>query len=174
HRYLAGLPVIARGDQLSYRAGKFWRRHRIGLTMSGLAALALATGMVITIREARIAEEQRVLAAQHFASVRKLADTFIFQVHDAIKDLPGATPARNLLVSTASSYLDTLAKQAGNDRGLQRELAEAYARLGDVQDEPGAQNAGQAQAAAASYAKALMLFQTVAQSAPTDAKLLYD
>src|SRR5581483_5996278 len=35
HRYLAGLPVIARGDQLSYRAGKFWRRHRIGLTMSG-------------------------------------------------------------------------------------------------------------------------------------------
>jgi len=171
-RYLAGLPVIARGDRWSYRAGKFWRRHHMALTMSGLVAIALLASLFGTIREARIAEAQRVLAAQHFASVRHLADTFIFQVHDAIRDLQGAAPARDLLMSTALSYLDTLAKQAGSDRGLQRELAEGYARLGNVQGEPSEQNTGQAQAAVASYTKALALFQALGPAGRTDATVL--
>ena len=171
-RYLAGLPVIARGDRLSYRAGRFWRRHRLAVTAAGLVAIALVGGLLVTLRQARIAREQRALAAQHFASVRQLAHAFIFQVHDSIKDLPGATPARDLLVSTALSYLDTLAKQAGSDRGLQRELAESYDRLGDIQGQPGRQNSGNSTAAIASYSTALRLFEAVATSGPADAGVL--
>ena len=171
-RYLAGLPVIARGDRLSYRAGRFWRRHRLAVTATGLVAIALVGGLLVTLRQARIAREQRALAAQHFASVRQLAHAFIFQVHDSIKDLPGATPARDLLVSTALSYLDTLSKQAGSDRGLERELAESYDRLGDIQGQPSHQNSGDAAAAIGSYSRALTLFEAVAGSGPADAAVL--
>ena len=170
-RYLAGLPVIARGDRLSYRARKFWRRHRVAVTVAGLVGVLLLTGLLVTLREARIAEEQSALAAQHFASVRKLANTFIFQVHDSIKDLPGATPARDLLVTTALSYLDTLAGQAKADRGLQKELAESYVRLGDIQGGPSGPNTGHDKAAVGSYAKALALYETLARAAPTDTAL---
>jgi serine/threonine protein kinase len=171
-RYLDGLPVIARGDRLSYRAGKFWRRHRLGVTVTGLVAAVLAGGLLITLREARIAEQQSALAAQHFASVRQLANTFIFQVHDSIKDLPGATAARDLLVSTALKYLDTLASQAKSDRGLQKELAQSYARLGDVQGKMYSPNTGQDKAAIASYSKALALYEALEHSDPADSSVL--
>ena len=171
-RYLAGLPVIARGDRLSYRAGKFWRRHRLAVTVTGLVAAVLVGGLLITLREARIAEQQSARAAQHFASVRSLANTFIFQVHDAIKNLPGATPARDLLVSTALKYLDTLAAQAKLDRGLQRELAQSYARLGDVQGKQYSANTGHDKAAIASYSKALALYEALEHSGPADSGML--
>ncbi len=171
-RHLAGLPVIARGDRLTYRAGKFWRRHRFSLTAAGLVAVALLAGLLITLREARIAEEQRALAAQNFESVRGLANTFIFQVHDAIKDLPGATPARDLLVSTALRYLDTLSRQPSPDRAFQRELAAAYARLGDVQGQPNSQNSGHDKAALGSYSKALSLYEALARADPNDTTVL--
>jgi eukaryotic-like serine/threonine-protein kinase len=171
-RYLAGLPVIARGDRLSYRAGKFWGRHRLGVTATGLVVLVLVGGLLITLREARIAEQQSALAAQHFASVRQLANTFIFQVHDSIKDLPGATPARDLLVSTALKYLDTLAGQARSDRGLQKELAQSYARLGDVQGKVNSPNTGHNKAAIASYSKALALYEALEHSGPADSSVL--
>jgi tetratricopeptide (TPR) repeat protein len=140
--------------------------------MSGLVGMALVASLLLTIREVRIAEAQRLLAAQHFESVRQLADTFIFQVHDAIRELPGAAPARDLLVRTAVSYLDTLAKQAGSDHALQRDLAEAYARLGNVQGEPSAQNTGQARAAVASYSKALAFFEALGPAGAADATVL--
>jgi serine/threonine protein kinase len=171
-RYLAGLPVIARGDRLSYRAGKFWRRHRLGVTVTGLVVAVLLAGLLVTLRAARIAEEQSALAAQHFASVRSLANTFIFQVHDSIKDLPGATPARDLLVSTALQYLDTLAGQARSDRGLQRELAQSYARLGDIQGKANSANTGHDKAAIASYSKALSLYEALEHTGPADSTLL--
>jgi serine/threonine protein kinase len=171
-RYLAGLPVIARGDRLSYRAGKFWGRHRLAVTVTGLVVAILVGGLLITLREARIAEQQSALAAQHFASVRKLANTFIFQVHDSIKDLPGATPARDLLVSTALQYLDTLAGQARSDRGLQRELAQSYARLGDVQGKVNSANTGHDKAAIASYSKALALYEALERADPADTTVL--
>jgi eukaryotic-like serine/threonine-protein kinase len=171
-RHLAGLPVIARGDRLSYRTQKFWRRHRLAVVATGLAGVVLLAGLLITLREARIAEQQSALAAQHFASVRKLANTFIFQVHDSIKDLPGANPARDLLVSTALSYLDTLAGQAKSDRGLQRELAQSYARLGDIQGRPSSPNTGHDKAAIASYSKALALYGQLAPASSTDGAVL--
>ena len=42
---------------------------------------------------------------------------------------PGTTKAKELLVPTAREYLDNLARSAGSDRDLPRELAEAYERL---------------------------------------------
>jgi tRNA A-37 threonylcarbamoyl transferase component Bud32/tetratricopeptide (TPR) repeat protein len=173
-RHLAGLPVQARGDQFSYRAGKFLRRHKIEIAAAAVLVVTLLGGVFASLREARIAEQQRVLAEQqsqraerHFSSVRKLADTFVFQVHDAIKDLPGSTAARELLVTTALEYLNTLAGEAGNDRELQQDLAAAYEKVGDIQGQAyGQANVGEPRLALDSYAKAIALLEPIVAADP--------
>ena len=44
-RHLAGLPVVARKDTFTYRAGKFVRRHRVAVA-SGTTALVLLLGFI--------------------------------------------------------------------------------------------------------------------------------
>ncbi|HEY2780634.1 MAG TPA: protein kinase [Steroidobacteraceae bacterium] len=170
-RYLSGLPVIARGDQLSYRAGKFLRRHRIELAAAGLVAGSLIAGLAVSLYETRIANQQRARAERHFASVRSLANTFMFQMDDAISDLPGATEARELLVKTALTYLDTLSKEPGSDPALQLELAQAYGKVADIQGQTNSQNTGHAHAAVDSYSKAIALLTPLVAAGAADAKV---
>ena len=65
-----------------------------------------------------------------------------------------------------------MSKEPGSDRGLQKELAAAYAKLGDVQGLPNNQNSGQDKAALLSYAKALSLYEDLAQAEPDDVTVL--
>ena len=103
------------------------------------------------MREARIAEAQRARAERHFQSVRKLADTFMFRVHDAIEPLPGSTEAREILVSTSLEYLNTLAPEAVDDPELQLDLAKAYSKVAAIQGQAFAANMGRAPEAIASF-----------------------
>jgi eukaryotic-like serine/threonine-protein kinase len=174
-RYLDGRPVVARGDQLGYRAGKFVRRRKLEIAAAALIGVTLLGGVVVSVRQARIAEEQRLQAEQqreraerHFASVRKLADAFMFQVHDAIEELPGATTARELLVNTALEYLNTLAKEASGDLGLQQELGNAYRKVANIQGQAYGQNKGQPREALESYTKSVSLLQPVVAADPSN------
>ena len=170
-RHLTGLPVAARGEQFTYRAGKFVRRHRLELAAVAFVGVALLSGIVLASREARIANQQRARAERHFASVRALANTFMFQMDDAIRDLPGATAARELLVKTALKYLDTLSKESGTDRNLQLELAKAYEKVGDIQGQAYAPNTGKPQAALESYNQAIALLVPLAAANPADTQV---
>jgi tetratricopeptide (TPR) repeat protein len=172
HRYLQGLPVIARGDHFSYRAGKFLRRHRLQLAAAVVVMLTLVGATVFSLREARIAEVERARAEKHFRSVRDLADTFMFKVHDAIAPLPGSMEARSLLVETALRYLNTLTSESGDDPGLQLELANAFLKVGDAQGEAYSANAGKQREAVASYRKAAELAEHVLGSDPDNLRAL--
>ncbi|HEY6183839.1 MAG TPA: hypothetical protein VIW67_16440, partial [Terriglobales bacterium] len=132
-RHLQGLPVTATPDSISYRMNKFARRHQVGLAATVLIMIAIASGVAATVREARIAASNERRAERRFNDVRKLANSLMFEIHDSIQDLPGATQARKLLISRALQYLDSLAQESGGDPSLQRELAAAYARVGDLQ-----------------------------------------
>ncbi len=100
-RHLENIPVSARNDTVWYRTRKFAARHRAGVSASALVILAIVTGLIVTLREARIARFQSARAERRFNDVRKLANSLMFEVHDSIKDLPGAMPARKLLVNRA-------------------------------------------------------------------------
>ena len=82
---------------------------------TALLILSLAGGLIATAREARIAREQRARAEHRFNDVRKLANSLLFDVHDSIQNLPGATPARQMIVQSALTYLDSLAKESSGD-----------------------------------------------------------
>ncbi|HEX5228565.1 MAG TPA: protein kinase [Bryobacteraceae bacterium] len=165
-RHLEGLPVSARPDTLAYRGSKFVRRHKWAVMAAGLAVLALLGGLVATLRETYIARTERALADQRFNDTRRLANSMLFEVYDAIEHLPGATPARKVLVERATEYLDKLANEARGDLSLQRELAAAYERVGDVQGGFREANLGDTAGFIASYRKALAIREAVLRGDP--------
>jgi serine/threonine protein kinase len=168
-RFLAGHPVLARKDTLAYRAGRFVARHRVGTAAAALGALALSTAAAIAVQEARVARAERAASERHFQEVRELAGSFLFEFHDAIKDLPGSTPARRLVVRRALEYLEKLSDVRSDDPGLRRELAEAYARVARVQGGLFDSNLGDTQGARETLSKALAIREALVREDPGNA-----
>ncbi len=146
-RYLDGLPVAARPSTWAYRAGKLVARHRIAAVAGVLVVASIAGGTTAAVYQARRAERR-------FDQVRGLANAFVFDVHDRIASLPGATEARRAIVQTALTYLENLRDEAAGDASLAGELAAAYERIGAVQGHPLSSNLGEPDAALESYARA--------------------
>jgi tetratricopeptide (TPR) repeat protein len=159
--HLEGRPVAAVKGSWRYQARKFVARHKIGVATTAAVVIALAAGVGATVREARIAAANERRAEERFNDVRKLANSLMFELHDSIQDLPGATNARKLIVERAVEYLDSLVQESRGDPSLQRELAGAYKRIGDVQGGPFAANVGDTTAALKSYQKALEIRQSL-------------
>ncbi|HEX8619557.1 MAG TPA: serine/threonine-protein kinase [Thermoanaerobaculia bacterium] len=149
-RHLASLPIAARPESRRYRAGKFVRRNGWRLGAAAAVVLVLLAGVVGTLWQARRAERR-------FDEVRSLANTVLFRIHDEIRDLPGSTPAREVLASTALEYLNNLSNDAQNDPSLQMELGAAYEKVGDVLGNPGNSNLGRTDEAVRSYERSLQL-----------------
>ena len=146
-RHLDRLPILAAPDAWTYRTGRFLARHWLGVGATAAVILALVAGGATTWWQARRAERR-------FNDVRHLAHTFMFDVHDAIAKLPGSTEARRLLVANALVYLDSLAREAGGDPSLERELATAYEKMADVLGRPNTPNLGDVHGALTAYRKA--------------------
>jgi non-specific serine/threonine protein kinase/serine/threonine-protein kinase len=170
-RHLEGQPVIARGDTFGYRAGKFIQRHKAGVGAAVLIVLSLIAGLIATIWQARRAQQQQARAERRFNDVRKLANSYLFEFHDAIAELQGTTQVRALVVKRALEYLDSLAQEASDDRSLQQELAAAYLKVGDVQGRPGHASLGDKEGALASYRKALAIYESLAAAGANDETL---
>jgi eukaryotic-like serine/threonine-protein kinase len=85
-----------------------------------------------------------------------------------VAKLLGATELRRAMVERSLAYLDSLAGDAADDVGLQKELAGAYVRLGDVAGRQDIANVGDPQTAATSYGKAEALLRHVIAADPGD------
>jgi eukaryotic-like serine/threonine-protein kinase len=170
-RHLAGLPVMARKDTFGYRTAKFFQRNRPAVFAGALVFVALVAGIIGTSWQARVARQERARAEQRFDDVRRLANAALFELHDAIRDLPGSTPARQLLVSKGVEYLDKLSRDAGGHPQLERELAGGYVKVGDLQGRPHNANLGDTAGALASYRKAIATYEALGAAASTDQTL---
>jgi tetratricopeptide (TPR) repeat protein len=170
-RYLDGRPILARADTIGYRVAKFCRRNTALTVAAALVLVTLMAGIIGVFWQARIAHREKAVAERRFNEVRELANSFLFEVYDAIRDLPGSTPARKLIVDRALQYLDRLEKEASKDRSLQRELAVAYERVGDVQANPRNANLGDTAGGLASYRKALAIRQSLLAVDPNDRRI---
>jgi len=91
-RFLNGLPVTARPDTRRYRAGKFIRRHRLGLAAWSAVGLSLIVGLIGTASQARVAEHAA-------AKEREVKDFLVglFQVSDPNESRGREISARELL-----------------------------------------------------------------------------
>ncbi len=145
-RHLALIPVRARPDSRLYRAARFVQRHRAGVVACGLILFAVLFGAVATSLQARKAEYRAT-------QVRTLATTLLTDLDLALRDLPGATRARELVAGTALLYLDSL-DLGSQDTAWQLERARAYDLLARHQGDPHFDNLGRLSDAMASYQRA--------------------
>jgi eukaryotic-like serine/threonine-protein kinase len=180
-RHLEGLPVVARKATLSYRAAKFVRRNTVAVAAAGVISLIVIVGIAATGWETHVARGERARAEaagaraeRRFNQVRKLAHSVLFDYNEAIQDLPGSMPVRERLVKDALEYLDSLAGEANDDPSLQRELATAYEKVGDVQGRTLRANMGDTAGAKDSYRKALRIRETLAAANPKDSSARSD
>ena len=146
-RHLDNRPVVAAPDSMLYRSRKFVERHQRLVLATAVTVMVLAGGLLY-------AERQRRLAEQRLQEVRQLANRFVFDVHDAVRELPGSTKARRLIVSTALEYLERLSADAKGDSSLARDLAAGWLRIGDVQGWVLGSNLGDTEGAQRSYVRA--------------------
>ena len=167
-RFLRDQPITARPPTAAYQLRKFARRHK-PLVIAAAASLVILVAALVAVSVSLVQTARARDAAQRrFDQVHTLARTFIYDVHDDIANLPGATRARQNLVDTALRYLDSLADEAEHDRDLLLDLAKAYDRIGDVQGNPDTPNLGDLPGALASYTKALDLRRRLVARAPGD------
>jgi non-specific serine/threonine protein kinase/serine/threonine-protein kinase len=165
--YLAGRPVTAVQPTNLYRLGKWVRRNRLPVSIGGLVALLLLAAGLAVVWQMHVARRERAVAERRFNDVRKLANSILFEFHDPISRLSGATDVRRLMVARATEYLDSLAGDGpGSDVALQLELASAYTRLGDIQGNPNRANLGDAKGALTTYKKARAILEAVLRTAP--------
>ena len=161
-RHLEGLPVAARAGTWAYRAGKFVRRRRGVVTAAAIVLATLSAATVVSLQQARRAERR-------FAEVRHLANSLLFEVDERIQGLEGATAARELIVSRALQYLDSLSREADDDVGLSRELAAAYMKIGAIQGSIRGPNLGRPRDGIESYGKARQILERLIASGQDDA-----
>ncbi len=126
--FLENRPVRARAGNAWYRARKFVRRYWVPVTASAVAVIGLSTGLYVANRERSIAE-------QRFLQVRQLANK-VFDIDVAIRNTPGTTKARQLIVSTSLEYLQKVGAEARGDKDLVLEIGSAYVQLAHVQGVP--------------------------------------
>ena len=125
--YLESRPIRARKGDTWYRARKALRRHWLPVVAATLAVAGLSGGVLV-------ANRQRAIAQRRFSEVHQLANVFLYDFERSIRDVPGTLDARNLVASTGQRYLRQLAMESGRDPTLDREIAEGYERLADIQD----------------------------------------
>jgi tetratricopeptide (TPR) repeat protein len=167
-RHLQQQPVLARKDTLGYRSAKFIGRNKVAVAAGALVLFSLIAGIIATSWQAQRATREKARAERRFNQVRTLANSVLFDYHDAIKALPGATKVRERLVKDALTYLDSLASEAQDDPALQRELAAAYERVGEVLGGSSGGNLGDAPGAVAAQKKALRIREVLASANPRD------
>jgi eukaryotic-like serine/threonine-protein kinase len=127
-RYLTGLPVVARKDTFSYRAGKFARRHKAGVAILALLvgfAIALA---VLVVRIARERDRANQAAARAEAVTQSLVAVFEFA--DPGKSRGNAITAKELLDQGAEKVVRELKDQPAVRAKLMDTIGGLYQSIG--------------------------------------------
>jgi hypothetical protein len=121
-RYLQHEPVRARGDSLLYRAGKFVRRHRIGVALAVAASLALLATSGVAMWQAYVAERERDAALAE----QRRSDSVADFMSTLLGDFSGSQGAE-----AQRTYLDhareLLARKHFKDPLLRAELLNQFA-----------------------------------------------
>ena len=131
-RYRAGLPVQARPDSRLYRAGKFVRRHRLGVAAGAAVLLSLVGGLAGTLWQARAASRAATAASREAAKARTVTEFVVglFGVSNPDQSRGKEVTARELLERGARRVDSALGGQPEVRAELLGVLGEIHRELG--------------------------------------------
>ena len=132
-RHLEGRPVRARRASIGYRAGKFIRRHAIGLGATAALVVAILAGVAGTLWQAQRAESAARSARAEAAAATAVRDLLLGMFQTSDPDVArGRDPsASDLLDAGARRVQAELAGQPALKARLLGVIADLYRKLGD-------------------------------------------
>jgi serine/threonine-protein kinase len=134
-RYLGARPVVARAPTGWYRFSRFARRNRVALALGSLAGVALVSGIVISLQQARRAEREAEGARRELARAERVSAFLgsLYREHDPLNR--GASTTRSPAAVMADGVA-RVARELGDDplsqAQLLRVLGEAQINLGEL------------------------------------------
>lgn len=123
-RYLAHEPILARPESLAYRATKFVRRNRVGVTAMVAIAIAVGGGITATTWQARVAATQA-----HKAEAVKEFVLSLFGGADPAEALGQELTARQLVDDGADRIQTELIDEPGVRAEILTFLADMYDKM---------------------------------------------
>ncbi len=130
-RHRSALPVRARGDAVSYRLGRFLRRHRVGSAV-GATSVALAGAFVaaLSVQAKRLATERdaATLARANADQVVSFL-TSVFEVSNPSESRGRTVTARELLDAGARRVNTELAAQPALQASMMGVIGNVYGTL---------------------------------------------
>jgi len=135
-RHLRHEPVHASPPSTVYRARKFLRRHRVGVTAAALIALALVVGTITTTWQARRAEqgEQRAVRQTSIANaVNDFLNNDVLAAADPRDNSDRALTVREALDRAAATLDDRFVDEPVVKAAIHATLGEVYLHLGEYE-----------------------------------------
>jgi len=145
--HLDGETVSAMAPTWSYRFGKFARRHTAALVASSLVAAAVIAGTVVSLWQAREAEQNRKTAERNLGEsernrkeaednlnkAKEVIDVYLSDVttHARLNDAD-FSDLKIALLGQAIDFYKELASRTGSDPKARADQAVAFGRLGAV------------------------------------------
>ena len=157
-------PVRAYGNGVRYRL-KCLVKRQPWATVGGAVAVALTFVALV------VAWKQYEHAQKRANDLRSLAGVAIFDLDQEVRKLPGSMKARQMLLETATKYLENLEAAAKGDASLKAELADAYGKTSMLMSAVTAQSLGRAEEAFQMIEKAYRLREELRQGDSKDAKV---
>ena len=165
---LAHRPIDARRAGVMLRVLRWAQRHpRVSAAVLAGSALGLIGALVYARQQVLLGGQiraQRDVARERATELRELATSFVFDVHERIKRLPGSTEARERIVTQMQRLFDTLSKVDAQDPTLAHDLAFANLALGTMLEKTAGGTLGQATSSGEHLERAWQYFDTVARS----------
>jgi eukaryotic-like serine/threonine-protein kinase len=131
-RFLDGLPVLAQGDTLGYRASKFARRHRAGMAAVALIVVTLAGGVATTSWQARRAATERDRAQAEARKAERISEFLAGMLRSPDPWMEGMDlRVSDLLAGAAERAATEFAAEPDVLAAIQAAIGKTYAGLGD-------------------------------------------
>ena len=131
-RYLHHQPVVARPPSAIYKAGKFVRRHAVGVGVAATLAVLLVAFSVTTAVQARRVARERDRANREAEASRQVSDflTGLFKVSDPGEARGNSITAREILDRGADKIAKELQDQPLVQARLMTTMGQVFQSLG--------------------------------------------
>ena len=175
--FLAGEPVTAWREPWSVRVQRWIHRHRTavstGVSAVGIATVALAIGVVVLSNANRRIASAREAAEDARDNATEISELALSQYGDYVKSITNSRrlrteslePLRRDLLVAARDFYTKLASISGGSTDLSLQEADAYFRLGNINNE-----LEDRETAMADYQNAIRILERLADDGPGDDK----
>jgi serine/threonine-protein kinase len=165
-RWMADEPVSAWREPISRRAGRWARRHR---PLVAGAAMVLVSAIVALSVGAVLINRERAKAEANFRQARAAVDKYFTRVSESkLLNVPNLFPLRKELLGDARTYYEQFLHDHGDDLSVRAEAAEAWYRLGFVEQFTGSR------AESARYLeRSAAMYEALAREHPDEPRYAY-